>query len=222
MSILFVLLTFLLILTVMYFRNSQPAETVVRAADTHSMHLPVMMRYDGFEVPRGYAFHAGHTWLSDEGHQTARIGVDAFAANLFGEIDAIDFPELNRWVRQGQTLCSVRRGNQKVDLLSPVEGVFTSVNERLSKTPTLATTDPYKDGWFCTIKAPDLAINTKNLLQGAIVPAWMQNSVLRLSQMLGEISTPGLAQDGGVPAKGLLFRISSEVQHELTKEFFLT
>ena len=33
---------------------------------------------------------------------------------------------------------------------------------------------------------------------------------------------PALAQDGGVPIKGLLFQVSPEVQQKLTKEFFLT
>jgi hypothetical protein len=41
--------------------------------------------------------------------------------------------------------------------------------------------------------------------------------------MLSELSPmPALAQDGGLPVKGLLFEVSPEVQQELTKEFFLT
>ena len=43
----------------------------------------------------------------DEGRQNARVGIDAFAANLFGKIDSIEVADLNRWVRQGQKLCTV-------------------------------------------------------------------------------------------------------------------
>jgi len=221
MSILFVLLTFLLILTVMYFRNAHPAADELQASDARRVRAPIMMRFSGFEIPAGYAFHPGHTWLSDEGHQNARIGLDAFAANLAGQVESIEFPELNRWVRQGQRLCSLTRGGRKLELLSPVEGVLTSVNSQLLENPGLVLTDPYKDGWLCTLKAPELAINKKNLLQGAIVPAWMQNSVARLGHMLAEL-TPGLAQDGGVPMQGLLFQLSTDVQRQVTKEFFLT
>ncbi len=222
MSILFVLLTFLLILTVMYFRKPQP-EDALQVAPGQQISSPVMMQFNGLEIPHGYAFHPGHTWLHDEGHQNARIGLDGFAANLFGHIDAIDFAELNRWVRQGQRLCTVKRGDSKVDLLSPVEGVLTSINEQLLNNPAAAINDPYHKGWLCTIKAPELAINSKNLLQGPLVPAWMQNSVGRVSEMLSQIAPmPALAQDGGLPVKGLLFEVNPDVQEQLTKEFFLT
>lgn len=222
MSILFVLLTFLLILTVMYFRKPQP-EDALQVARGQQMSAPQMMQFNGMDIPQGYAFHPGHTWLNDEGHQNARIGMDAFAANLVGQIDSVEFAELNRWVRQGQKLCTLKHDDRKVDLLSPVEGVLTSVNEQLLKNPGVAVNDPYHTGWLCTIKAPELAINSKNLLQGSLVPAWMQNSVGRVSEMLAGISPiPALAQDGGLPIKGLLFEVNPDVQQELTKEFFLT
>ncbi len=221
MSILFVLLTFLLILTVMYLRRPRTAEDALQLANAKLAPAPIMMQFDGFEIPKDYAFHPGHTWLSDEGHQNARIGLDAFAANLIGKIDAIDFAELNRWVRQGQRLCTITRGGRKVELLSPVEGVLTSINHELLKDPDVAINDPYKDGWLCTIKAPELLFNRNNLLRGPIVPAWMQNSAVRMGEMLSQL-TPSLAQDGGLPIKGLLFQVSPEVQKQLTKEFFLT
>ena len=223
MSILFVLLTFLLILTVMYFRKPETAENALQVANSQEVAVPVMMSFAGFDIAKGYAFHPGHTWLSDEGHQNARIGLDAFAANLIGQIDSIDFAELNRWVRQGQRLCIITRNGRKIEMLSPVEGVLTSINEDLRSNPGLVAGDPYGAGWLCTIKAPELAINMKNLLQGPIVPAWMQNSVARVGEMLSHMGPmPALAQDGGVPIKGLLFQVSPEVQQKLTKEFFLT
>jgi glycine cleavage system H lipoate-binding protein len=223
MSILFVLLTFLLILTVMYFRKPQTAGDALQVANGQQVPAPVMLQFNGFEIPNGYAFHPGHTWLSDEGHQNARIGMDGFAANLIGQIDTIDFAELNRWVRQGQRLCTITRDGRKVELLSPVEGVLTSINEELRSNPRLASDDPYQAGWLCTIKAPELAINSKNLLQGPIVPTWMQNSVARVGEMLSQMAPmPALAQDGGLPMKGLLFQLSPDVQQKLAKEFFLT
>jgi hypothetical protein len=61
----------------------------------------------------------------------------------------------------------------------------------------------------------------KNLLRGAIVPAWMQNSMARVGAMLQQLN-PALAQDGGLPVKGLLFQMDSTTQQQLAKEFFLT
>ena len=220
MSILFVLLTFLLILTVMYFRRP-PETAALQVAPSKKLNVPVMLKQAGFEVPEGYAFHPGHTWVIDEGRQNARVGIDAFAGNLFGKIDSIEIADLNRWVRQGQKLCTVRREGHSIDLLSPVEGVLVSVNHEVLKNPNLIVGDPYKNGWLCVVKAPELSTNVKNLLHGAIVPAWMQNSMARMGAMLQQLN-PALAQDGGLPIKGLLFQVDTSTREHLTKEFFLT
>lgn len=221
MSILFVLLTFLLILSIMYFRRPESPALAVQPATSQKMTAPKMIRAAGLEVPENYSFHPGHTWVHDEGRQNARVGIDAFAGNLFGKIDAIELADLNRWVRQGQKLCTLKKGEQSVDMLSPVEGVLVSVNHEVLKNPNLVTEDPYKNGWLCVIKAPELSINTKNLLQGPVVPAWMQNSIVRLGGMMQQLS-PALAQDGGLPVKGMLFQVDDSVRQQLVKEFFLT
>jgi glycine cleavage system H protein len=221
MSILFVLLTFLLILTVMYFRRPQEGANALQVAPAKKIASPLMLKQAGFEVPQDYCFHPGHTWVVDEGRQNARVGIDAFAGNLFGKIDAIEPAELNRWVRQGQSLCTITHDGRTVDLLSPVEGVLVSVNHEVVKNPNLIVDDPYRNGWLCVIKAPEMATNVKNLLHGPIVVAWMQNCLARLGAMVQQLS-PALAQDGGLPVKGLLFQVDPSVQAQLTKEFFLT
>jgi len=221
MSILLVLLTFLLILSVMYFRRPQQASNALVVAPSRGLATPIMVPQIGFEVPQSYCFHPGHTWVMDEGHQNARVGIDAFAGSLFGKIDAIELASLNRWVRQGQKLCTVKRDGQSIELLSPVEGVPVSVNHQVLKDPNLIVEDPYNNGWLCVIKAPELAINTKNLLQGNLVAVWMQNSIARLGAKLQQL-TPALAQDGGLPIKGVFFQVEASVQQQLAKEFFLT
>jgi glycine cleavage system H lipoate-binding protein len=223
MSILFVLLTFLLILTVMYFRRPDAAANTLQAAPAKSTAVPqpFVMKQGGFEIPQGYCFHPGHTWVVDEGRQNARVGIDAFAGNLFGKIDSIEVADLNRWVRQGQPLCTVTREGRSIQMLSPVEGVLVSVNLEVLKNPNLIVDDPYKNGWLCVVKAPEMATNVKNLLQGTIVLPWLQNSLARIGAMVQQLS-PALAQDGGLPVKGLLFQIDDATQHELVCEFFLT
>jgi glycine cleavage system H lipoate-binding protein len=221
MSILFVLLTFLLILAIMYFRRPEAASVVAQPASFTKVAVPKMLRMADIQVPQEYAFHPGHTWIHDEGHQNARIGIDAFASDLFGDVDGIEIAELNRWIRQGQKLCTIKHGEDTVDMLSPVEGVVVSLNHEVMKNPSLITSDPYRNGWICVVKAPELSTNTKNLLQGPIVPAWMQNSLIRVRGMMQQLN-PALAQDGGLPIKGMLFQVDAGARHQLVKEFFLT
>lgn len=218
MSILFVLLMFLLIISISYFRRPQPQPKPEVWAGPQP---PRMQREYGFSIPEGYSFHPGHTWVSKESPENARVGLDSFAGNLIGKIDRIEVIGPNRWVRQGQKLLTVVAGGTAMELLSPVEGVITAVNDDVIHDPSLMMRDPYKDGWIATIKSPDLAINQKNLVQGTMVAPWMQNNVTRLNAMLGQLS-PALAQDGGLPVSGALTRLTPEQRQQVIKEFFLS
>jgi glycine cleavage system H lipoate-binding protein len=220
MSILFVLLTFLVIMTVSYFVRHGQAPVQVGEAPADALPVvPQMTKESGFEVPKGFCFHPGHTWVYDEGRQNARIGLDSFATHLMGKIDRIDVPNLNRWVRQGQKVCTVTGGGTTAEFMAPVEGVVVSINHEVLKDPGLLTKDPYKDGWVCVIKAPDLDINKKNLLQGGMIPTWMQNSMRRLQAFAAPLGAA--TADGGVPVQGLLAHVDPKVRAEMIREFFL-
>jgi len=205
----------------MYFRRPEAAVNALQTAPVKKIASPILMKQAGFEAPEGYCFHPGHTWVMDEGHQNARVGIDAFAGNLFGKVDSIQVTDLNRWLRQGQPLCTITREGRSVELLSPIEGVLVSINHEVLKNPNLIVDDPYKNGWLCAVKAPEMTTNVKNLLQGPVVLPWMQNSLARIGAMVQQL-TPALAQDGGLPVKGLLFQVDNATQHELIHEFFLT
>lgn len=220
MSILFVLLMFLLIMTISYFLQPQEQPTV-KPEIWAKPQPPRMQRELGLEIPQGYCFHPGHTWVLKETAENARVGVDGFATNLVGKIDHIDVIGPNRWVRQGQRLATISSGDTTIELVSPVEGVVTGINSDVLRDPDLITQDPYKDGWIALVKSPDLAINQKNLVQGPMVAPWMQNNVTRLNANLSQLS-PALAQDGGLPIKGLLSRLAPEVRRKVVKEFFLS
>ena len=218
MSILFVLLMFLLIISISSFRSPKPATQPEVFAKPQP---PRIQRDYGFDVPEGYCFHPGHTWALKESGENVRVGVDSFAANLAGKIDRIEAIGPNRWVRQGQKLLTIVSGGNGIELLSPIEGVITAVNHDLMDDPGLLTRDPYKDGWVAMFKSPDVAINQKNLVQDTMVAPWMQNSVARLNSLLTQ-NAPALAQDGGLPVRGLLNQLTPELRQRVIKEFFLS
>jgi len=221
MSILFVLLTFLLVASITYFlRRDQPGAAVEPRIYPQPA-APVMLREHGFEIPKGYCFHPGHTWVLDEGRQNARIGLDSFGAGLLGRIDRVEVVGLNRWVRQGQKVCTVTRDGLSVELLSPIEGVIISVNQGVVRDPSMVLKDPYKAGWICVIKSPEIATNLNNLVQGTLVPPWMQSSVRRLSTVTAKLGVTASA-DGGLPISGLLAHLEPGLQRTLVHEFFLT
>jgi glycine cleavage system H lipoate-binding protein len=220
MSILFVLLMFLLIISVTYFVK-RPGEAVQPAMVAAVPPLPEIEHEVGFDVPKGYCFHPGHTWVLDEGRQNARIGLDAFAANLLGKIARIEVSGINRWVRQGQKLVTVTHGGITADLVSPVEGIVMSVNPQILNNPDLLVNDPYQEGWICIVKSPDLGTNVRNLVQGTMVAPWMQHTLGRLTNLTSQYVT-ATAADGGLPVRGLLAQVEPGLQRRLISEFFLT
>ena len=220
MSILFVLLMFLLVMSINYFYFRTREEMVAQPQAWAGPKPARMQREYGFSIPEGYCFHPGHTWVLKEGGENARVGIDSFAANLLGTIDHVDVIGLNRWVRQGQKLVTLESGGQKFELVSPVEGVVTSVNKDVLQEPGLIGRDPYQSGWIAIVKSPDLVVNKKNLVQGGMVAPWLQNSVTRLNGMVAQLA-PTMAADGGLPLAGLLARVTPDLRQKLAKEFFL-
>jgi len=218
MSILFVLLMFLLVMSISYFRSRREvsAQPEVWAGPT----APRLQREYGFSIPEGFSFHPGHTWVRKEDGENARVGVDTFATNLIGKIDRVEVVGLSRWVRQGQKLVTLMSSPERFELVSPVEGVVTAVNKEVLADPGLLARDPYQNGWIAIVKSPDLALNKKNLVRGGMVAPWLQNSVTRLNGMVSQLS-PTMAADGGVPLPGLLMRVTPELREKLAREFFL-
>jgi glycine cleavage system H lipoate-binding protein len=207
----------LIILAISYLRGRE--EDPLTAAQTPARGSPLVPG-SPLEIPEGHCFHPCHTWLAREGGENARVGIDSFAASLFGEIEHIEVTHPNRWVRQGQRLMTMSIAGVSVELVSPVEGTVKELNEIALRDPALVVSDPYRGGWIALLKSSDITINQKNLLQGPMVKLWLRNSLARLNEMVSQLS-PALAQDGGVPVQGLLWRVSPELQRKLVKEFFL-
>jgi len=220
MSILFVLLMFLLVMSINYFYFRTRQQVIAQPQAWAGPQAVRMQREYGFSIPEDYCFHPGHTWVLKEGGENARVGIDSFAANLLGTIEHIDVIGLNRWVRQGQKLVTIRSGGQNFELVSPVEGVVMAVNKDAAQDPGLIARDPYQSGWIAIVKSPDLVTNKKNLVQGGMVAPWLQNSVTRLNGMVAQLA-PTMAADGGLPLAGLLARVAPELREKLAKEFFL-
>ena len=219
MSILFVLLTFLVIISVNYLWFRPPQSLPATKRPIHPP-APLMTRQAGFNIPKDYCFHPGHTWALRESQEDVRVGMDSFTAELIGKIDHVEIAKPERWVRQGQKLMTVYGDGFSFDLVSPIEGVVTHVNQDVVQNPAMALKDPYKDGWIATLKAPDFNTNQRNLMQASMVAPWMHYNQQRLGAELSKVN-PALAQDGGVPVSGLLQRVSAELRQRIITDFFL-
>lgn len=223
MTVILVLLTFALFLTIDYVRShkavvKQPAvQPLIREPEARV--VPAMVA--GFEVPENVRYHAGHTWALNESRELVRVGMDDFASKLIGKIDSIALPQRGRWVRQGQKIWTVTRDGKSVDMVSPIEGTISDVNEVVAKNPDLARKDPYGEGWLVTVQAPDSKVNFRNLLGGPLARLWTEAAAMQLRNRMPAMAG-ALAQDGGVAVDDLTAHLPNEDWTTLTKEFFLS
>ena len=69
MSILFVLLTYIIVITVNYMVFRAPRALPISPAMSVRPPAPAMTKEHGFSIPKGYCFHPGHTWVMREGQK---------------------------------------------------------------------------------------------------------------------------------------------------------
>lgn len=182
---------------------------------------PVQPARPWFVLADGYRFHPGHTWASHEEGEVVTVGLDDFAGKFLGTPDAVELPAIGRRLRQGEPAWNVTVDGRSIGMVSPVEGKVLAVNEAVQRDPTLATTQPYADGWLLKVRVPEWRANARNLLDGRLAVAWMRDAVERLRHLPGgELGV--LMPDGGMPVAGFGRHLDPERWDQIAREFFLS
>jgi glycine cleavage system H lipoate-binding protein len=225
MTVLLVLFTFASFLLIDHFRSRhavvQPALQVAARQEAKAPRLQPSL-VGGFAVPENLRYHPGHTWALSESPSLVRVGMDDFASKLTGKLESITLPQRGQWIRQGQKMCTIHRDGRTVDLVSPIEGSVSDINEAIVKDAKLALRDPYGEGWLVTVQAPDAKTSFRNLLGGAMARWWTEESANRLQCHLPMAMAGAMAQDGGVAVDNVSALIPDQEWLPIAKEFFLS
>jgi len=223
MTVLLVVLTIAIFLAIDYVRTRKALlKTAPGALTTAPSVARVHPEYvSGFQLPANLRYHPGHTWALRESPTLVRVGVDDFATRLIGTPESIALPKRGQWVRQGQKIFTVAKDGERAELVSPIEGEVTGVNEDVVKDPALLAKDPYGEGWFLTVMSPDAQTNLRNLLGGSLARQWMADTANRLHARMPMLAG-AVAQDGGLAVHDLSTQLPEEQWSNLTREFFLT
>jgi glycine cleavage system H protein len=175
---------------------------------------------EGIPMPANLRYHPGHTWLEQERKNVVRVGVDAFAAAITAGVEAIELPLPGRWVRQGQKIITLRRGGQKFELVSPVEGEVTAVNADTLTKPEALKQDPYGSGWLLRVYSPDEEALARNLLPATLLRPWMRQALDHLFALQPQLAG-ATAADGGLPVDNISEALKGLPASQITEEFFL-
>ncbi len=218
MTIILVLFTFVTLLAIDYFTGPK-AILPSKEKDVRPTLQTRPSLVNGFELPLTLKYHPGHTWVMPESADMVRCGIDDFSAKLLGKTEAVQLPQRGQWIRQGQKMATFTRDGVTIEMVSPVEGTVTDINDAEIRNPELITNSNYGDGWLVSLQSPDAKTNFRNLLTGELAKAWTAEAANRLAARLH--MSPATMQDGGVAAHNLGTQLKPEEFAETAKEFFL-
>jgi glycine cleavage system H protein len=106
--------------------------------------------------PDDLLYHPEHDWARIDGDE-ATFGITWYAQDALGEVVFFDPPDVGASVSGGQSYAEVESVKAVSDVIAPLSGEVTAVNEAVSETPELINEDPYTSGWLVKVKltAPD-------------------------------------------------------------------
>ncbi|MBT0777959.1 glycine cleavage system protein GcvH [Paracoccus sp. P2] len=91
-----------------------------------------------------------HEWLKQDGDEIV-VGITAHASEQLGDVVFVELPEVGREVEAGEEIVVIESVKAASDIVAPVAGVITAVNEALPDAPGAVNEDPMA-AWFFRIK----------------------------------------------------------------------
>jgi glycine cleavage system H protein len=101
--------------------------------------------------PSDLKYHAEHDWARIDG-DTATLGITWYAQEQLGEVVFFDPPAVGATVTKDQPYAEVESVKAVSDVIAPLSGEITEVNEALSDSPEQVNEDPYGEGWMVRIR----------------------------------------------------------------------
>ena len=99
-------------------------------------------------------FTEEHEWLRDE-DGTIVVGITEHAASELGDIVFVELPEVGATVAKDDEIVVIESVKAASDILAPIDGEITEVNDALTDNPSMVNDDAQGDGWFFKIKPSD-------------------------------------------------------------------
>ena len=94
-----------------------------------------------------------HEWLKAEGDEVV-VGITRHASEQLGDVVFIELPEVGREVAAGEEIVVIESVKAASDIVAPVAGTITAVNDALADSPGDVNADAMA-AWFFRIKPSD-------------------------------------------------------------------
>jgi glycine cleavage system H protein len=104
--------------------------------------------------PDDLKYHPEHDWARIEG-DSATFGITWYAQDQLGEVVFFDPPAVGTAISKDNPYAEVESVKAVSDVVAPLSGEVTEVNEALKDSPEQVNEDPYGEGWLVKVKLTD-------------------------------------------------------------------
>lgn len=104
--------------------------------------------------PDDLKYHPSHDWARIEGDE-ATFGITWYAQDALGEVVFFEPPAVGAALTQGEAYTEVESVKAVSEVVAPLSGEVTAVNDSLKASPQAINEDPYGTGWLVRVKVSD-------------------------------------------------------------------
>jgi glycine cleavage system H protein len=112
--------------------------------------------------PDDLLYHPEHDWARVDG-DIATFGITWYAQDALGEVVFFDPPKVGAQTSKDEAYTEIESVKAVSDVIAPLSGEITAVNDALADNPELVNEDPYGDGWLVQVRLADPS-ETESLL----------------------------------------------------------
>ena len=99
-------------------------------------------------------FTEDHEWLHSDGDVVV-VGITEHASEQLGDVVFVELPEVGTQVAKGDEVVVIESVKAASDIMAPIDGEITEINEALTDEPGKVNEDPTGEAWFFKIKPTD-------------------------------------------------------------------
>jgi glycine cleavage system H protein len=101
--------------------------------------------------PDDLLYHDQHDWVRIEGETQATFGITWYAQDTLGEVVFFEPPEVGTALTKDQPYAEVESVKAVSDVIAPMSGEVSEVNDALSESPEQINADPNGAGWLVKV-----------------------------------------------------------------------
>ena len=101
-------------------------------------------------IPENIQYTKSHEWADTSSSDKAVIGISDFAQREMGDIVFFNLPEVGDELTADEPFADMESVKAVADIIAPVSGIVSAVNEALFDEPNLVNEDPY-GSWLAEV-----------------------------------------------------------------------